>query len=103
MFVVICGFVVAGVFTLAGMFYGHSDKRIAIWTFFVGGVFTLFAVCKIWADAVAEQPRMLDTLSVPTQTPTSNTNITSQHQSGGFTGVNQGTINSGPNPPTPTP
>jgi uncharacterized Rmd1/YagE family protein len=52
MFVIIGGLVLAGVFTLAGMLYNHDDKRIAILTFFLGGVFTLAMGCKIWSDSV---------------------------------------------------
>jgi hypothetical protein len=110
MFLTIGGLVVAGLFTLAGMLYNHDDKRLAILTFLVAGVFTLVIICKVWADSVGA-PLIQETLAptpsppVPTpaatpepQTPMSNTNITSHNQSGGFTGINQGTVNLGSNP-----
>jgi hypothetical protein len=52
MFALIGGLVAAGIFAAAGMLYTHDDKRLAVWTFFVGAVLTLFIACKMWADLV---------------------------------------------------
>jgi hypothetical protein len=65
MFVIISGFVVAIILAAAGMLYSHDDKRIAIWVFFVGGVLTLFIICKVWSDAVT----VPDALDKPSPTP----------------------------------
>ena len=50
---ILIGTLIAGViFVVAGMLYAHEDKRISILFFFVGGVVTLFVICKAWSDLV---------------------------------------------------
>lgn len=69
MFVVIGGLAAAGIFTLSGMLYSHDDKRLAIWTFFVGAALALFIACKVWSDSVRESKDEVVSPPAPSVTP----------------------------------
>jgi hypothetical protein len=83
-----------------------SHKKIALLVFFIAYVLAgLGVVVKLFpefsnSDKLDKQPSPpLETPTpVPTSTPMSNTNISSVNQSGGFTGINQGTVNLAPPP-----
>jgi hypothetical protein len=118
MFLIVGGLVVTGLFTLAGMLYNHNDKRLAIWTFFVAGVFTLFMICKVWADSVGTPLIEVSSTTptptpaiTPTQTPTPTPmkkddrptqSITTTNQSGGQNIIAGGDVHLAPLPRTIT-
>jgi len=99
---------------LSGIAGALGHKHLCIWTgcaaFCLVGVAGAFWLqdkeFKKGDSSPTPSPTpIVEPTPIPATTPVDKSiNITSENQSGGFTGSNQGTVNlGGPNPPTPTP